>query len=68
MTHDPIIQRAYDAAVAIIGETGHVTGVVLLCEIGREGLVVVFDDDKLPAGPLSDVLRQAADRIAGVEG
>lgn len=63
MSHDPIIQRAYDTAVAIVGEAGHVGGVVLLVEVARDGLLVVFDDDKLPPGPLSETLRRAADRI-----
>lgn len=63
MPFDPIIQRAYDVAVAIVGEADHVTGAILLCEVERDGLIVVFDDDKLPAGPLAETLRRAADRI-----
>jgi hypothetical protein len=63
--HDPIIQRAYDAAVAILEEAGHVDGAVLICEVDGDGLIVAFDDDRLP-GPIADVLRRAAAKIDDV--
>jgi hypothetical protein len=61
---DPTIQRAYDTAVAILGEAGYVNGAVLICEVDNEGLIVAFDDDRLP-GPIAEVLRGAARRIDG---
>jgi hypothetical protein len=63
VNHDPIVKRAFDSAAAIVGEAGHITGVILICEIEGDGLIVAFDDERLPVGPLSDVLRKAADRI-----
>lgn len=63
MTLDPIVQRAYDAAAAILGEAGYVNGVVLMCEIDNGGLIIALDDDRMPLGPLSDTLRRAADRL-----
>jgi hypothetical protein len=61
---DPTIQRAYDTAVAIVGEVGYVNGAVLICEVDNGGLIVAFDDERLP-GPLADVLRRAAEKIDG---
>lgn len=66
-TNDPVIQRAHDAAKAILGEAGHVTGIVLICEVAHDGIVVAFDDDNLPPGPLSDVLRRAAEKVEAME-
>lgn len=63
MSYDPIVKRAYDTAVAILGEAGAVRGAVLVCEIDRDGLTVAFDDDKMLPGPLAATLRRAADRI-----
>jgi hypothetical protein len=62
--HDPTIQRAYDTAVAILSEAGHVNGAVLICEVDGDGLIVAFDDDRLP-GPIAEVLRQAATKLDG---
>jgi hypothetical protein len=61
---DPIIQRAYDAAVAVLDEGSHVKGAVLICEVDGGELVVAFDDERLP-GPIAEMLRTAAARIDG---
>jgi hypothetical protein len=62
---DETVQRAHDAARAIIGEAGHIDGMVLVCEINGQGLVVAFDDEGHPDlnRHLVRVLRGAADRI-----
>lgn len=63
MIYDPILKHAYDTAVAIAGEAGNVTGLILIAEIGHDGITVIFDDDKTPAGPLAATLREAADKV-----
>jgi hypothetical protein len=67
MPIDPFVQRAYDAALAILEEAGHVNGVVLLCELDGGGLMIAVDDERLPVGPLAGTLRMAADQIDGME-
>jgi hypothetical protein len=65
---DPTVQRAYEVAKAIIEEAGHVDGVILICEIERNGVIVAFDDrgDSDVNDRLVDALRATADRIAGL--
>jgi hypothetical protein len=63
MTPDPFVQRAYDAARAILSEAGYVNGVVLLCEIDGGGLTIALDDDRTPPGNLAMTFRRAADQL-----
>jgi hypothetical protein len=64
---DPTVQRAYEAALAILEEAGHVNGVVLLCELDGGGLTIAVDDERLPVGPLAETLRMAANQLDGIE-
>jgi predicted deacylase len=67
VNHDPHVQRAYDAALAILEEAGYVNGVVLICEIDAEGLTVALDDDRVPIAGLPEFLRRAAAKIEAGE-
>jgi hypothetical protein len=64
---DPTVQRAYEAALAILEEAGHVNGVVLLCELDGGGLMIAVDDERLAIGPLAEALRMAANQLDGIE-